>query len=179
MQPTRDINQISSSGICKICTQDISRRSYLKHLKSCLHKKGRQREEEPSIVIHVKANADSRYYLIIMARPDATFYELNTIFQKILRSEGDPSSRFQFRDQYYFSHMNDGFPGMNVPISSSPLMHEPFLYLLYSGGWFPSLLTGEIMGEIPYAPRGENKVEIVAMNGMPEEHHRWPQRPKD
>lgn len=177
MQPIRKINQISSSGVCQLCNQEISRRSYLDHLERCLQNQGRERSEEKSLIIHAHAKADSRYYLIILARPDVTYYALNNIFLNVLRAEGDPSSRFQFRNQYYFSHMNDGFPGMNHPISASPLMHEPFLYLLYTGGWFPTLLTGELMGEIPYTPKGEQAVEILAYSIPPEDHHRWPQRP--
>jgi len=166
------------SGTCSLCEQGVSRRSILEHLEPCLSKKGWLETEDPSIVIHVSPKSDNRYYLILLVRPDATFYDLDNFLKSSVGADEDRSSRFQFKDQMYFSHMNDGFPGMNSPLVSSPIMYEEFTYLLYSQGWFPVILIGKIMGKINRISPREKSIEVIADNNTPEEYHQWPQRPR-
>lgn len=170
---------LKPSGSCLICNEGINRRSLIRHLTPCMEKKGRQRADPPSFLLHFSLAQESRYYRVVLIRPEATFYDLDHLLKSMLGEEGDRSSRFQFEGQYYFSHMNDGYPGMNTPIKSSPIRNENFLYLLYGPGWFPTIITGKFMGELLYAPKGGKMVEVVAVNEIPEEYHIWPQRPKE
>lgn len=167
------------SGSCLICNAGINRRSIIRHLQQCMKKQGREKEEQSSYLLHFSPVGQSRYYRIVLAKPDATFYDLDHLLKSMLGEEGDRSSRFQFEGQYYFSHMNDGYPGMNTPIKSSPIRNENFLYLLHGPGWFPTIIVGKFMSELPYAPKGGKMVEVVAVNEIPEEYHIWPQRPKE
>jgi len=168
-----------SSGSCLICNAGINRRSIIHHLELCMKNHGREKEEQSSYLLHFSPVGQSRYYRIVLAKPDATFYDLDHLLKSMMGEEGDRSSRFQFEGQYFFSHMNDGYPGMNIPIRSTPVRNENFLYLLYGPGWFPTIIAGKFMGELPYAPKGGKMVEVVAVNEIPEEYHIWPQRPKE
>lgn len=166
------------SGSCLICNEGINRRSLIRHLTFCMEKKGRQRADRPSFLLHFSPAHEFRYYRVVLIRPEATFYDLDHLLKSMLGEDEDRSSRFQFEGQYYFSHMNDGFPGMNVPIKSSPVRNENFFYLFYGPGWFPTIIAGKFMGELPFAPKGDKMVEVIAVNQIPEEYHIWPQRPK-
>lgn len=98
----------------------------MEHLETCLAEKRLPEGKESSIIIHVSPKSDNRYYLALIVRPDATFYTLDHFLKSLTKVDDDCSSRFQFKDQMYFSHMNDGYPGMNFPLGLSPIMHEEF-----------------------------------------------------
>lgn len=167
-----------SSGICSLCEKAISRHSLMDHLDRCLSEKGWKEVEDPSIVIHINPKMDNRYYLVLLVQPDTTFYSLDAFLKSSVGVDEDRSSRFQFKDQFYFSHMNDGYPGMNFPLGLSPIMYEEFTYLLYTQGWFPVILKGKMMGKINrISPRGKS-IEVLADNNTPEEYYQWPQRPR-
>jgi len=180
LQAKSDLSSIlpSPSGTCLICGEEIFRRSLIPHLLQCMERSGRKRFDTPSFLLHLSPLFDSRYYLIILARPEATCYDLDHLLKLTMGIEGDRSSRFQVKGQYFFSHMNDGYPGMNVQIQETPLIRDSFLYLLYSHGWYPEILSGSLMGTLPFAPKSDRVVELIAINREPEEYHIWPQRPK-
>ena len=166
------------SGTCSLCEREISRHSLMEHLESCLAKKGWQEVDDPSFVIHISPKMDNLYYLVVIARPDATFHDLDEFLKSTVGVDEDRSSRFQFKDQMYFRHMNDGYPGMNFPLHSSPVMHEKFAYLIYTQGWFPVIMEGKSMGRINRVSPGNTPITLVADSNIPEEYHQWPQRPK-
>lgn len=174
----RSPSPVQSSGSCLICDGSITRRSLVRHLKTCMNTHEREMTDHLSFLLHFSPVGLSRYYLVVLVQPEATFYDLDHLLKYVLKADEDRSSRFQFEEQYYFSHMNDGYPGMNFPIRSSPVLHEEFQYLLYGQAWYPTVIGGKFMGELPYAPKNGESVEVVAVNEVPEKYHIWPQRPR-
>lgn len=49
------------------------------------------------------------------------------------------------------------------------------MMFIYSHGWYPEILSGSLMGILPYEPKVDRVVELIAMNCEPDEYHIWPQ----
>lgn len=100
----------SSPGTCLLCKTNIGRIAMLRHSLECLKKSDWPESDEPSFVIRIEDFHTKMFWLLVLARHDATLSDLDQLLRDVWVECCGHLSAFNINGRIFSSH-SDYFDG--------------------------------------------------------------------
>ena len=157
----------SSPGTCLLCKTSIGRTAMLRHSMECLKKSGWPESDKPSYVIRVDGFHTKVFWLLVLARHDATLDDLDGLLRDVWVECCGHLSAFNIYGRSFSSHSDvDGFDeddesGLSVPLDEVIGPDSAFTYEYDFGS--TTKLKLSVVGVSPVSPENRPLV-LIARN---------------
>lgn len=144
-------------GTCLLCRKGMSKKVALMHGKNCLSSSGWPVGEVPSFIIRVEDRHNPSFWLMILARHDAQFSELDKLLRDVwMNSENEPSAFTIGKETYLESE-----EGLEIPLADH-LKQGSLWYYKYDPD-APTALKLRVVGTTPVMPP-ESPLCLISRN---------------
>ncbi|HOI59459.1 MAG TPA: primase-helicase zinc-binding domain-containing protein [Methanoculleus sp.] len=151
-------------GTCMLCREPVSRRGALRHVEGCLRSSGWPAGEKPSLIITIQGRHDRSYWLVVLARPDATLEDLDSLIRDVWVECCGHMSAFSIGKESYLSGEDEPGTSMAIPLSGLVPPGSTFSYEYDFGS--TTELDLKVIGAIPILPP-EKPICLIARNNPP------------
>jgi len=150
----------SSPGTCLICTTRVERTSIIAHSLECLRTSLCPESDKLSCIILVEGMYAKEYWMLILARHDATLSDLDHLIRDVWMEGNDNQSTFAMKGAKFSSQSQTG-ASLSVPINSVTAPGTTFSYEYDTSS--KTKLALAIVGESPTIPL-EGTICVIARN---------------
>jgi len=147
-----------------LCREPVSRRGALRHVEGCLRSSGWPAGEKPSLIITIQGRHDRSYWLVVLARPDATLEDLDSLIRDVWVECCGHMSAFSIGKESYLSGEDEPGTSMAIPLSGLVPPGSTFSYEYDFGS--TTELDLKVIGAIPIMPP-EKPICLIARNNPP------------
>lgn len=152
----------SVPGICLLCREPVTKRAVLRHVGECLASSGGSAGEKPSLLIRIEGRRARSFWLIAVARADATLEDLDALIRGVWVECCGHLSAFTIGGEEYLS--GDDESDMAVPLERLLSPGTVFSYEYDFGS--PTRLDLEVIGTAPMLPP-ESPIRVLVRNEPP------------
>lgn len=152
---TRDLHALQGTG---------EQEGALRHVEGCLRSSGWPAGEKPSLIITIQGRHDRSYWLVVLARPDATLEDLDSLIRDVWVECCGHMSAFSIGKESYLSGEDEPGTSMAIPLSGLVPPGSTFSYEYDFGS--TTELDLKVIGAIPIMPP-EKPICLIARNNPP------------
>jgi len=150
----------SSHGTCLICTTRVERTSIIAHSLECLRTSLCPESDTLSCIILVEGMYAKEYWMLILARHDATLSDLDHLIRDVWMEGRENQSTFTIKGAKFSSQSQTG-AALSIPIRSVTTPDSTFSYEYDPSS--KTKLAVSIVGESPTVPL-EGTICLIARN---------------
>lgn len=160
----------SSPGTCLLCKAGIGRIAMPRHSLECLKKSGWPESDAPSFVIRVEDFHSKMFWLLVLARNDATLSDLDCLLRDVWVECCGHLSAFNIYGRRFSSHSDyddfdeDEESGLSVPLDEVIGPDSTFTYEYDFGS--TTKLKLSVVGLSPVTPKNSSLILIARNNRL-------------